>query len=199
MREKVVLPDSETIKVIQRLRPTEPPEWYRPYGSSLNDVPPLAPFGSGYRYHITGLHHDEAGFPTSRVDEVRPWARRFFRKIDGNLNHIIQFETDGVDDARTIIIAYGSVARSAGEAITVARSKRRKVGLLRLQTLWPFPSRIIREICREARRVIVPEMNSGQIALEVERVVGDRKVRRVNRIDGELISPQEILDAMEAK
>lgn len=199
MREKVVLPSADSIKVIERLRPTEPPEWYKPYGSTPNDVPPLAPFGSGYRYHITGLHHDEAGFPTNRVDEVRPWSERIFRKIQGNLNHILQYETDGLEDARTIIVAYGSVARSAGEAIKIARSRRRKVGLLRLQTIWPFPTRFVNDVCRDARRVIVPEMNMGQVALEVERVVGERKVRRVNRVDGELITPQEILDAMEAK
>ena len=199
MREKVQLPPLEEIKVIERIRPTEPPEWYKPYGGSPNDVPPLAPFGSGYRYHITGLHHDEAGFPTNHVDEVRPWARRIFRKIKGNVNHIAQCETDGVEDARDVIVAYGAVARAAQEAIRIARARRRKVGLLRLQTLWPFPTRIVSEVCRDARRVIVPEMNLGQISIEVERIVGDRKVRRVNRIDGELITPQEILDAMEAK
>jgi 2-oxoglutarate ferredoxin oxidoreductase subunit alpha len=199
MREKVELPPVEEVKVIERLRPSEPPEWYKPYGRSVNDVPPLAPFGSGYRYHITGLHHDEAGFPTDRVDEVRPWARRVFRKIKDNVNHIAQWEVDGVEDARIIIVAYGSVARSASEAVKIARAKRRKVGLLRLQTLWPFPTRVVGEACREARRVIVPEMNLGQMAIEVERIVGDRKVRRLNRIDGEMITPQQILDAMETK
>ncbi len=199
MREKVTLPRSEDVKAIDRIRPSEPPEWYKPYGSSPNDVPPLASFGSGYRYHVTGLHHDSAGFPTDRVDEVEPWARRIFRKIKGSVNHIAQYETDGVEDARTIVVAYGSVARAASEAIRVARSRRRKVGLLRLKTLWPFPTRVIGQVCREARRVIVPEMNLGQIAIEVERIAGDRKVRRVNRIDGEMITPQQILDAMEAK
>jgi 2-oxoglutarate ferredoxin oxidoreductase subunit alpha len=199
MREKVTLPRSEDVNAIDRIRPSEPPEWYKPYGSSPNDVPPLASFGSGYRYHVTGLHHDPAGFPTDRVDEVEPWARRIFRKIKGNVNHIAQYETDGVEDARTIVVAYGSVARAASEAIRVARSRRRKVGLLRLKTLWPFPTRVIGQVCREARRVIVPEMNLGQIAIEVERIAGDRKVRRVNRIDGEMITPQQILDAMEAK
>ncbi len=199
MREKVILPSQDELKVIERLLPTEPPEWYKPYGRTANDVPPLAPFGTGYRYHITGLHHDEAGFPTDVVDEVRPWSRRVFRKIKENVNHIIQYETDGIEEARTIIVAYGSVARAASEALRLARAKRRKVGLLRLQTLWPFPTRIVGEVCRSAQQVIVPEMNLGQMAIEVERIVGDRKVRRVNRIDGELITPQEILDAMEAK
>ncbi len=197
MREKVVLPEANEVKVIERLRPSEPPEWYRPYGRAVNDVPPLAPFGSGYRYHMTGLHHDEAGFPTNRVDEVRPWARRIFRKIKNNVAHITSCESDGVEDARTVVVAYGSVARAASEAIKIARSRRRKVGLLRLQTLWPFPTRIVGAACRDARRVIVPEMNLGQMAIEVERIVGDRKVRRVNRIDGEMITPQQILDAME--
>ncbi len=199
MREKVLLPSREEIKVIERIRASEPPEWYKPYGRSVNDVPPLAPFGSGYRYHMTGLHHDEAGFSTNRVSEVRPWARRFFRKIKNNVHHIAHYETEGVEDARTVIVAYGSVARAAREAMKLAKLKRRKVGLLRLQTLWPFPTRIVGQVCREARRVIVPEMNLGQIAIEVERIVGDRKVRRVNRIDGEMITPQQILEAMEVK
>ena len=81
----------------------------------------------------------------------------------------------------------------------IARAKRRKVGLLNLKTLWPFPTRIVAEVCRDARMVIVPELNLGQMAIEVERIGGDRKVRRINRIDGEMITPQEILDAMEAK
>jgi len=199
LREKVTLPPPDQIRVLERLRPTEPPEWYKPYGSAPGDVPALAPFGSGYRYHITGLHHDEAGFPTERVDEVRPWTRRVFRKIKGNVQHIVRYEAEGVEGARTIVVAYGAVARSAREAIKIARAKRRKVGLLRLQTLWPFPTRVVSEVCRNAQRVIVPEMNLGQMAIEVERIVGDRIVRRVNRIDGELITPQEILEAMETK
>jgi 2-oxoglutarate ferredoxin oxidoreductase subunit alpha len=197
MREKVTLPKREDVKVIERILPNEPPEWYKPYGSSLSDVPPLAPFGSGYRYHMTGLHHDEAGFPTNRIDEVQPWANRIFRKIKGNVQHIARYETDGVEDARTVVVAYGAVARSAMEAVEMARAKRRKVGLLRLETLWPFPTRGVAEACHEARRVIVPEMNLGQMAIEVERIVGDRKVVRVNRIDGEIITPQQILEAME--
>ncbi|MEN8097650.1 MAG: 2-oxoacid:acceptor oxidoreductase subunit alpha [Chloroflexota bacterium] len=197
MREKIHYPDPSEVKVIDRLSPTEPPEWYKPYGSTPSNVPPLAPFGTGYRYHMTGLHHDEAGFPTGRVDEIAPWSNRVFRKIKDNVEHIVQYDTDGIEDARTVIVAYGSVARASSEALRIARTRRRKVGLLRLKTLWPFPTRVVADACRDARRVIVPEMNLGQIAIEVERIVGDRKVRRVNRIDGEMITPQQILNAME--
>jgi 2-oxoglutarate ferredoxin oxidoreductase subunit alpha len=199
MREKVELPDADSVPIANREMPTVPPEWYEPFGCTPSDVPPLAPFGEGYRYHITGLLHDSRGFPTSRLDEIQPWIERVFRKIDRNLHEIAMWEEDGIDEARTVVIAYGSTARSARQAVKMARARYgRKVGLLRLKTLWPFPEAIVEDIGGQVQRIIVAEMNLGQIALEVERIVGRRKVLRVGRADGQIVTPERILDAIRA-
>jgi 2-oxoglutarate ferredoxin oxidoreductase subunit alpha len=199
MREKVELPDPESVKIANREMPSVPPEWYEPFGSPVSDVPPLAPFGEGYRYHITGLLHDPRGFPTERLDEVQPWIERVFRKIERNLDEIAMWEEDGVEDARTVVVAYGSVARSARQALKIARARYgRKVGLLRLKTLWPFPEKAMERAAENAQRIVVAEMNLGQMALEVERIVGRGKVLRVGRADGRIVTPDQIVDAMRA-
>jgi 2-oxoglutarate ferredoxin oxidoreductase subunit alpha len=199
MREKVELPEPAAVPIRNREMPTVPPEWYEPFGSTPSDVPPLAPFGEGYRYHITGLLHDARGFPTGRPDEIQPWIDRVFRKLDRSKEELALWEADGVAGARTVVVAYGSTARSARQAIKLARARyRRKVGLLRLQTLWPFPEAVVERIADSAQRLIVAEMNLGQIALEVERIAGRRKVLRVGRADGQMVTPRQILDAMRA-
>jgi 2-oxoglutarate ferredoxin oxidoreductase subunit alpha len=199
MREKVDLPELRAEDIVNREMPTVPPEWYEPFGSPPSDVPALAPFGEGYRYHITGLLHDARGFPTSRLDEIQPWLDRIFRKIDRHPGEICMWEEDGLEDARVVVVAYGSTARSARQAIKIARARfGRKVGLLRLKTLWPFPEAVVERAAENAQRVIVAEMNLGQIALEVERVVGRHKVLRVGRADGQIVTPQQIVDAMRA-
>ena len=200
MRERVELPDPADIAIVNREMPTVPPEWYEPFGHPPSDVPPLAPFGEGYRYHITGLLHDARGFPTSRLDEVQPWIERVFRKVNRRLEQIVQWEEDGVEGARVLVVAYGSTARSARQAIKMARARYgRKVGLLRLKTLWPFPEDLVARAAEHAQRVVVAEMNLGQIALEVERVVGRERVLRVGRADGVIVTPDQILDAIRAQ
>jgi 2-oxoglutarate ferredoxin oxidoreductase subunit alpha len=199
MREKVELPGPGSVPIVNREMPSVPPEWYEPFGSPPSDVPPLAPFGEGYRYHITGLLHDARGFPTGRLDEIQPWVERVFRKIERHLDEIALWEEDGIEHARILVVAYGSTARSARQAVKVARARYgRKVGLLRLKTLWPFPEAAVERAAESAQRVIVAEMNLGQMALEVERVVGRNKVLRVGRADGQMITPDEIVDAMRA-
>ncbi len=197
MRERVVLPDPDTIEQVERLGTMVPPEWYKPYENLPSDVPPLVSFGEGYRYHITGLHHDERGYPTDRLDEIQPWLERIFRKIDHSLSDILLYDEDGTEDAETLVIAYGATARSARHAIEMARERGRQVGFLKLKTLWPFAEEVVEHAAARLQHVVVPEMNLGQLVLEVERVVGRDKVRRVNRADGELIKPAEILTAIE--
>jgi 2-oxoglutarate ferredoxin oxidoreductase subunit alpha len=199
MREGVDLAQVEPKEIVNREMPTVPPEWYEPFGNPPSDVPPLAPFGEGYRYHITGLLHDARGFPTSRLDEIQTWMERVFRKVERNLDEICMWEADGVDDARVLIVSYGATARSAKHALKIARARYgRKVGLLTLKTLWPFPEGVVAQAAERAQRVIVAEMNLGQIALEVERVAGRGKVMRVGRADGHIVTPDQILDAMRA-
>ena len=197
MREKIELPEFDSVERVERIATDVPPEWYKPYGDSLSDVPPMANFGEGYRYHITGLFHDMLGYPTTRLDEIDPWIERVHRKIERNLTDIVQVEEDLSESDRTIVVAYGATARSARHAVKLARQRRTKVGMVTLLTIWPFAEAEISRVARIARRIIVPEMNLGQLALEVERVAGRNKVVRVNRANGEMITPQMILEAIE--
>jgi len=196
MREGIEIPDNDHIERVERAETLVPPEWYKPYENYSFDVPPLIPFGEGYRYHITGLHHDERGYPTQRPDEINPWLERVFRKIERNLSDILLYERNGVKGAEIVVIAYGAAARPARHAVELARQSGHRVGFFKLKTLWPFPEKAVERATEEANSVVVPEMNRGQLVLEVERVVGRNKVHRVNRADGEPLKPDEILAAI---
>lgn len=194
MREKIDLSDEDEVEIINRVKPTVPPEWYIPYEDTPRGVPAMANFGEGYRYHVTGLTHDIRGFPTSRPDEIDPFIRRLFRKISQNYSEIQIGEFFQTDDADITIIAYGCVARSAKRAVIDARERGIKVGLLKLNTIWPFMRAQVEKVLRTSKTIIVPEMNMGQISREVKRVnKGDTKVFTLNKIDGTIITPQEIL------
>jgi 2-oxoglutarate ferredoxin oxidoreductase subunit alpha len=165
-----------------------------------NDVPALKPFGEGYRYHITGLFHDERGYPTARLDEIDPWLDRIFGKIERGTSDILMHEAeDDLRRAEVVVIAYGAAARSARRAVRLARNRGTKASLLVLQTIWPFPEELIESIGEKIHCIIVPEMNLGQVASEIERIVGRKKVARINRANGELVPPDEILDAIERR
>jgi 2-oxoglutarate ferredoxin oxidoreductase subunit alpha len=196
MRERTELPVTEMIEVVDRIQPNVPPAWYFPYEETSADVPPFASFGEGYRFHITGLFHDRAGFPTLRLDEIQPWLERVFNKITRHVDDITQFQEEWVDDAATVVVAYGATARSAREAVKIARQGGRKVGLVKLLTLWPFPSQVFRRLARQGKRFVMAEMNLGQLSLELERVVGRNRVRGVHRADGQMITPGQILEAI---
>ncbi len=193
-RESFVLPESEKVAVIDRQKPNMPPEWYIPYADNSRGVPPMAAFGEGYRYHVTGLIHDVRGFPTERADEIEPFMKRLFRKVTQGFDEIILTDPFMTDDADVCVIAYGSVARSARRAVVEARAKGLRAGMLQLITLFPFPRHAVEEVLARCKSVIVPEMNMGQISREVKRVNStDCRVVKHNRIDGRLITPGEIL------
>ncbi len=193
-REKIVLPPPEEIEVVDRLRPTMPPEWYIPYEDNARGVPPMGIFGDGYRYHVTGLLHDVRGFPTERADEIVPFINRLFRKISQHFNDILMVHEELTVDAQVLVVAYGSVARAAKQAVKEARQRGLKAGLVKLITLWPFPRRLLEPLLRRVRAVLVPELNMGQISREVKRVnQGMTRIETLNRIDGNLITPEEIL------
>ena len=195
MREKVVLPRADSLTIVDRVKPSVPPEWYLPYEDTSFGVPPMGIFGEGYRYHVTGLIHDIRGFPTLRKDEIEPFLLRLFRKISIHFGEIQLCESYQVEDAEVVIIAYGCLARSAYRAMLEARSQGRKVGLLRLITLWPFPRRFVEPFTRAKKTLLVPEMNMGQISREVKRVnQGSTQILTLNKIDGSIISPKEILE-----
>lgn len=194
MREKVVIPDQDEIEIFNRVKPKVPPEWYIPYEDTPSGVPPMANFGEGYRYHVTGLTHDVRGFPTSRPDEIGPFITRLHRKISQNFSEIWMAEYFQTEDAEITIVAYGCVARSAKRAVIEAREKGIKAGLLKLLTIWPFFRPAIEKVLQVSKVLIVPEMNMGQISREVKRVNrGIGKVYTLNKVDGTIITPDEIL------
>jgi 2-oxoglutarate ferredoxin oxidoreductase subunit alpha len=206
MREKVVLPDPAEYELTDRARPTCAPEAYLPYAND-RDVTPLAPFGEGYRFHITGLYHDELGFPTGAPEKIRAQINRLMGKVDRGIDQIRRFETFGLSEADkttdaaagidTLVVAFGSTARAARRAVAEARALSKKTGLFRPVTIWPFPGRELHALCKGVRRVIVPEMNLGQMAGEVKKQIGSRvQLIGLNRLDGIPITPDEILQAI---
>ena len=195
MREKIVLSDEEEIKIFNRVKPTMPPEWYIPFEDTPSGVPAMANFGEGYRYHVTGLTHDIRGFPTSRQDEIGPFIARLHRKISQHFSEIQMAEYFQTEDAEMTIVAYGCVARSAKRAVVEARGKGIKVGLLKLMTIWPFMRSAVEKVLQTSKVLIVPEMNMGQISREVKRVNrGIAKILALNKVDGTIITPSEILN-----
>jgi 2-oxoglutarate ferredoxin oxidoreductase subunit alpha len=194
MREKVEIPAPEDVEVINRKKPTVPPEEYLPFKPDEDGVPPMANFGEGYRYHITGLVHSEKGLPISDSQQIDYFIKRINNKIEKNIKDILIYEEYLLDDAKITLIAYGSVARAAERTVKLAREEGLKVGLLKLLTIWPFCSEEVNKLAQQVDLIIVPEMNLGQMVLEVERASqGKCRVVPYGRVDGELINPIEIL------
>ena len=197
MRETVVLPD--TVDTCERPKPTVGPEAYLPYAAPASGVPPMANFGEGYRYHVTGLSHDERGFPSEDRAVAGALIKRLMGKIELGREDILKAEEFCLDDARTVIVAYGCVARAARAAVRTARERGEPVGLFRPITLWPFAEERIAALAAEGRTLLVAEMNMGQLALEIERASrGGCPVHRLNRVDGDTISPAQILERIVA-
>ena len=195
-REAVCLSELEKIEVVNRIRPSVPPEWYIPYEDNSRGVPPMADIGSGYRHHVTGLIHDQKGFPTQRSEEINAFTRRQFRKITNGFCEIQMTKSVMMEDAEIAVIAYGAVSRSALRAIKIAREHGIKAGLMQLVTLFPFPKKAVDTVLRQCRTVLVPEMNMGQIIREVKRVNLSSKVVKYSRVDGQFITPDEIFDQL---
>ena len=198
MREGIAPLSRGDIEIEERPRPTVPPRWYIPYGDPGTGVPPMSAFGDGYRYHVTGLYHDVRGYPTVREDEVNPLIRRLFSKISKDFHRLQWFDSFYTEDALITVIAYGCVARAAFRAVREGREKGLKVGLIKLKILWPFMRRTITRALENSQEVLVPEMNIGQISREVKRVNQSRcEVSTLNKVDGTLITPSEILKKLE--
>ena len=195
LRERFEVDENEEIEIINREKPTCAPEDYVPFENVAGGVPPMASFGEGYRYHFTGLTHNEKGFYSSALPVVDKFNRRLVDKIEKNVKDIFECEELFVDDCDVLLIAYGSVARSAQEAMNELREAGVKVGLFRPITIWPIDEERIKAACAGKKAVIVPEMNLGQYAREVERIVaGSVPVKKLCRVDSELVIPEEIID-----
>ncbi|MGB7292281.1 MAG: 2-oxoacid:acceptor oxidoreductase subunit alpha [Thermodesulfobacteriota bacterium] len=197
MREKIRTPKLSEIVIKSRKKPTVAPENYLPYKPADDGVPLLANFGKGYMFHITGLDHDWSGFPTNDPKIIEDLITRLTKKIEMGKDEISHWEEYMLEDAETAIVAYGSVARSAKLAVNRARDLGKKVGLLKLITIWPFPTDQIKRQLNGVRKIFVPEMNLGQVVLEVERAMGGKAdVIPINRVNTELISPDEIVESI---
>jgi 2-oxoglutarate ferredoxin oxidoreductase subunit alpha len=200
MREKVVLPQLESVEIIDRVKPTCPPEWYRPFEDNKSGVPLMATFGDGYRYHITGLTHDDMGFPTTKPDEVNALMQRHFRKIRQGFDDILLYENFLMEDATSVIVAYGAMYRTAKTAVLDLRKEGHKIGLLKLTTIWPFPKIAFENMPDQVEELFVPEMNMGQLFREVVRVNrGKRLTHKINKVTGELMTPEEIVYKIKQK
>lgn len=198
LRERVILPEPGEIEVIDRQRPAVGREEYRPYEPVNGDVPPMAAFGDGFRFHVTGLFHDPTGFPTNTPAEADGLLRRICGKIERRRDVLALYDEVSLADADVAVLAYGCSARSALGAVRRARQLGIRAGLFRPITIWPFADGAVRDLAGRVRAIIVPEMNLGQLAGEVERAVAGRTaVHRLNRVDSELITPAEILAAIE--
>lgn len=197
MIERVVIPPKDQIERWERKRPKPTPnEPFNPFRVDDDDlVPPMAHAGEGYRVHYTGLTHDERGYPDMTSETHHQLVSRLVDKIRCNAGQIIRTEGYFLDDARSVVIAYGCTARSARQAVRVARERGIAVGLLRLVSLWPFPEALVSELAGRVDRFIVAEMNLGQMSREVERVVR-QPVKGVFHAGGEMISPETILSAI---
>jgi 2-oxoglutarate ferredoxin oxidoreductase subunit alpha len=196
MREKIVIPEKGSYNIVDRKRPKEDPEKFVPYKPDPeDDIPPMASFGDGYRWHVTGLTHNQWGFPTNDPDIAEEKILRLMRKVRRFKGEIVKYDTYEVEDAEILVVAYGSVSRTALSAVREARSRGMRVGFFRPITLWPFPDDELRGLLGGAKSVLVPELNCGQMILEVERVVGGKaRVFGKGLVNGELFRPSEIFD-----
>ena len=197
MTERVVIPPPDAIPKVERKRPRTAPggDGFLPFQADDDLVPPMAHAGEGYRVHFTGLTHDERGYPATNAEAHDRLVRRLVEKVRRHAWRIEEYEESQLEDARVVVIAYGSTARSARHAVAVAREEGIRAGLLRPITLWPFPGERVRRLAERVGAVVVPELNMGQIAREVERFT-HRPVLGVNHAGGAMLPPEPILDTI---
>jgi 2-oxoglutarate ferredoxin oxidoreductase subunit alpha len=198
MRERLLIPEPGAVPLVERLK-TSVKEGvdYHPYLPREDGRLPMSDFGGVHRYNVTGLFHDMWGFPSTEPRVVYGLLRHLIDKIENRTNTIARYKEYYLEDAEHMLISYGSAARSARHVVENRRLRGEKLGLLELQTLWPFPEDIIREKCAHARSVIVVELNMGQILREVKMAVDEpHKVFLANRIDGVFITPEDIMNIL---
>jgi len=194
MTERVVIPEASEIEVVERRWTTRKPGEYLAYQPDSDLVPAMVKAGDGYRIHITGLTHDERGYPAMNPVAQDKLVRRLVAKIRDNADKLVDVREDGTQGADVVVVSFGITSRVAGAAIESARRKGVKVGHLRLVITWPFPARRIRELAATAKAFVVPELNMGQMVLEVERAVAGRAaVISVPHAGGTVHEPEVIL------
>jgi 2-oxoglutarate ferredoxin oxidoreductase subunit alpha len=197
MTEKVVIPPAEEIEIVPRTLTDQKPGDFNPYKSNGRPVPEFARAGDGYRFHTTGLTHDERGYPDMSAECQEINVRHLVDKIRLNADDIVRFEEEEVEGAEVVVMAYGITARVTRMAIDLARKKGVKVGFLRLVVVWPFPEKRIAELASKIKAFVVPEINYGQMSLEVERCsAGKTKTIHVPHGGGGVHDPSVICEAI---
>lgn len=197
MNERVVIPREEDIEIVNRRKPTVSREDYLPYEADADGIAPMANCGDGYRIHITGLTHDDRGYPAMDAKAQEKMVKRLVDKIRLNRDKIISTTHYDIDDAEVVVVSYGISARSAMQAVRNARNEGLKAGLIKLNTVWPFPEELIRDVASRVRAIIVAEINGGQMVREVERAAcGACPVSLVSNYGGAILHPNLIANAV---
>ena len=197
MRENMTIPPAADIKIKQRRYYKGPKDNYLPFKWDKNFVPRMVDIGKGYKFHVTGLTHNEKGYPVINAETQELNVHSILNKIRNNSDKIVEFEEENTKDADVVVVSYGITSRDVSEAVEQARKEGIKVGTFRLITVWPFAEERIRELSSQAKAFIVPEINYGQMVLEVERCAGSRaKTILVPHMGGSVHSPQTILEAI---
>ena len=196
LREKIEIPEAGELEIVPRKLPKVAPSEYKAYEFTEDLVPPMANFGTGYRYNITGLVHDETGFPTNSTKEAAKLLDRLMAKINNNLDDILIYEEGFAQEAETLFIAFGGIVRSVKEAVAILREQGHNVGYFAPKTVWPFPEQRLQEISKNKKNIFVAEMNLGQMIEPVKLAVEDKNiVKGINKANGEIISPEEIIES----
>ena len=197
MNERVVIPQEEDIEIVNRRKPTVSREDYLPYEADADGIAPMANCGDGYRIHVTGLTHDDRGYPAMDAKAQEKMITRLVDKIRKNRDKIIRTQNLYLDDAEVVVVSYGISARSAMQAVRDARGEGIKAGLIKLDTVWPFPEELIRGVAPRLKAMIMAEINGGQMVLELERAAcGACPVSLVSNFGGAILHPGLILNAV---
>lgn len=198
MREKVDLSALQELEILDRKKSNCKKEEFKPYEVTKDLVPNMEGIGDGFKFHVTGLVHDETGFPTNSTKEAQKLFTRLTEKIENNLEDILLYENYFTDDCEILIVTFGCMVRCSKDAVDTMREKGVKVGLLAIKTVWPFPEEVVKKLSKKVNHIFVPEMNMGQMSLEIERVVKDNcPVIGINKYNGEIITPEEITSKIE--
>jgi len=197
MTEKVVIPPADQIELVERKYTKKKPGEAWPYDPDDDGISPLLPVGKGYKFHITGLTHDERGYPVITA-KAHEWnVKRLMDKVNDHVDDIIWLEEQDVDGAEVVVMAYGISSRVMQPAISRARKEGIKVGQIKMVTVWPFPEKRVRELAAKVKSLVMVEMNLGQVFLEMDRcAAGKCRTHLVGHFGGTVHKPDEIYDAI---
>jgi len=198
LREGIVLPKPEEIEIINRELPDPDDADWLPFKADPESlIPKIPPFGTGRRYHITGLTHNEHGYPTNNSDEADALVRRLMKKIEIHRDDIVDYEEYLTEDADTILVAFGGTTRAARRAVNLMREEGEKVGMFRAISIWPFADKELETLAKKCKKILVVEHNYGQLVLEVERAIhGACPIDFLGVVNGTTMTPGMIINKL---